>query len=102
MTPYSFDPTRQRDHRERIFSMIHSSVRVGVEWGFGRVKTTFRSLNFEETMRALWNYPERKCLVALLLTNCLVCADSGIHESYFGVAPPTLTQYLAYLSGLHQ
>lgn len=53
VTPYSFDPTNMR-MRDRIFNVLHSSARIGAEWGFGRMKITWRSLNLEETMRLLW------------------------------------------------
>jgi hypothetical protein len=101
VTPFAFDPELQAGHRDRIFSMLHSATRIGAEWGFAKVKNLWRTLNLKESMRVLCNYPERRFVVAIMLTNLVICCDGSQHTSYFGVSPPSLQDYLQLIKNLH-
>jgi hypothetical protein len=90
VTPFAFDP-QENNHRNRVFSMLHSATRIGAEWGFAKLKNLWRGLNLKESMRALWNFPERRIVVAIMLTNLVVCCEGSQHSSYFGVSRSATT-----------
>jgi len=82
--------------KQRVFGFFLSRGRIGAEWGNKDVLTTFASLVFTPQQQVLHSSPEKAYMVAVLLCNLIKCASRGTQqfESYFGVAPPTLEQYL--------
>jgi nuclease HARBI1 len=82
--------------KKRVFGFFLSRGRIGAEWGNKDVLTTFASLVFMPQQQVLHTSPEKCYAVAVLLCNLIKCASRGTQqfETYFGVAPPTLEDYL--------
>ena len=78
----------------RAFNLITARARIPNEWSFGRVVNTFRTLEVRSALKIHWTQPEKAYLVAMLLTNFVVCRDGAQHEEYFGVAAPSFEEYL--------
>lgn len=78
------------------FNKSMSSVRVSVEWGFGRVQQDWAFLNYHHTLRVGQSMVGAYYILGVLLTNARTCLDEGNLISFkFGVAPPSLEDYLA-------
>ena len=72
------------------------SLRVTVEWGFGKVIQIFAFLDyFKKNQKLLWQQVSRMYKVAVLLTNCHTCLYGGNNSQYFNINPPQLEEYLA-------
>lgn len=80
-----------------LYNFEHSRARIGVEWGIGLQKRYWRSLSLKVQQQVFHSSPDKCILVAVLLTNFIVCARGAQHETYFGVAAPTFSQYLEYV-----
>jgi hypothetical protein len=100
LTPYT---RRSRDGakvpltvRQRVYGFFLSRGRIGAEWGNKDVLVTFSSLVYKPQQQVLHTSPEKSYMVAVLLCNLIKCASRGTQqfETYFGVAPPTLEEYL--------
>jgi hypothetical protein len=81
------------DKAQRFTSLLNS-VRIIVEWGFGKILNTFRMHSFTPVQKphlsriAIWY------LVSVLLMNCQVCLYGSEASSYFECKPPSLKEYL--------
>ena len=71
-----------------------SAVRVSVEWGFGKITNLFQYLNHEENLRIFLQPVGLYYPVANILANCHTCLYMSQTTQYFGVAPPSLEDYL--------
>ena len=82
--------------QEKLYGYFLSRGRIGAEWGNKDVFVTFASLTFEPQQKIWHTSPEKAYMVAVLLCNLIKCADRGTQqfEAYYGVAPPTLEEYL--------
>ena len=85
---------------EARFNRDMSSVRITVEWGFGKIKGNWAYLDFERGMKPYLNDLQRMWPVAQILTNCHTCLYGSQTGNYFGVMPPSLEQYIAMGSNL--
>lgn len=81
---------------ETDFNRRYSSVRIMVEWMFGRVTQLWRGMDFIPTERSLSSPLGSKYCVAVILTNIYTCMQQGNQSSkYFNnVRVPTLSEYL--------
>lgn len=77
------------------FNSSMSSVRISVEWGFGRVSNLWALLNYAPQQRVLQSPIAAYYKVGILLTNIRTILDEGnIITSKFHLPPPTLQEYL--------
>jgi hypothetical protein len=91
-------PTGREDAHHQAFNVTMSRARITVEWGYSRVSSLWRHLNFKDNQKVFLSPIGAQYMVAVLLTNVVTCLDSGNQISdYFGVAPPSLEVYLATL-----
>ena len=80
---------------EADFNEAMASVRIAVEWGFGEVVQQWAFVDYSKNLKVLWQPVGTFYSVATLLLNCRVCLGHGGKVSdFFGVAPPTIEQYL--------
>jgi hypothetical protein len=63
-------------------------------WGFGRIKTNWAFLDFENGMKPYLNDTAKFWPVASILMNCHVCLYGSATAKYFDCETPTLEQYL--------
>lgn len=76
------------------FNTIMSSLRVAVEWGFGRVDSLFAFCAYKKNLKVLLSPVGTYYRVAVLLTNCHSCLRRNQISRKFRVSPPRLEQYL--------
>ena len=76
------------------FNSRMSSTRIVNEWGFGRIKTNWAFLDFENGMKPYLNDTAKFWPVASILMNCHVCLYGSATAKYFDCQTPSLEQYL--------
>jgi hypothetical protein len=69
-------------------------VRVAVEWGYGRIVRYFAFLDFKKNLKVFLQPVAVYYAVGALLTNCHTCLYGSQTSRYFGIAPPSLEEYL--------
>ena len=79
------------------FNRRMSSVREAVEWAFGKVVNLFAFVDYKKNLKLGLQQVGSFYIVAVLLTNCHTCLYGGQISDKFGVAPPTLQDYLQSL-----
>ncbi|KAL3196975.1 hypothetical protein MRX96_045044 [Rhipicephalus microplus] len=76
------------------FNKCMSTVRQVVEWGFGKVAADFAFVDFHKNLKVTCQRVGRMYKVATLLTNCRTCLYDSQMSMYFGLEPPSLSDYL--------
>lgn len=79
---------------EKDFNKAMSSLRVSVEWTFGKITQLFAFLDFKKNLKLFLQPVGKYYLVGGLLTNCHTCLYSSQTSQFFNVAPPNLEVYL--------
>ncbi|KAJ1383160.1 hypothetical protein B484DRAFT_411233, partial [Ochromonadaceae sp. CCMP2298] len=72
-----------------------SRVRIGVEWGFGKVYARCPLLKHVDKMKLQAMDVGRRVRVAVLLTNAHTCLRQSQTGEYFECRAPTLEEYFA-------
>lgn len=81
-------------HADIIFNQLLASLRIPVEWSFGRVRNLWGGV---VSMRKIRQTPIAKWYhIAVLLTNCYTCMYGSACSDYYGILPPLLREYLVY------
>ena len=80
---------------EQEFNTAMSSVRVSVEWTFGKIIQLFAFLDFKKNIKVLLQPVGEYYIVGTLLTNCHTCLYGSQTSSFFNVPPPSLETYLS-------
>ena len=81
--------------QEKEFNKAMSSVRVTVEWTFGKIVQYFAFLDFKKNQKILLQPVCKYYIVGALLTNCHTCLYGSTTSDFFGVQPPSLETYLS-------
>ena len=81
--------------RERAFNRDMSSVRVSVEWSFGKLVQYYAYLDLKKNQKILLQPIGKYYLVGAILTNCHTCLYGSVTTTFFGVKPPSLETYLS-------
>ena len=76
------------------FNKSMSSVRVSVEWTFGKITQLFAFLDFKKNLKLFLQPVGKYYLVGTLLTNCHTCLYDSQTSTYFMMPPPSLEVYL--------
>lgn len=78
--------------RDIVLNQVFASLRIPVEWSFGRVDALWGGLKYIKKIREA---PIAKWLhIGVLLTNCMTCLYGTACSTYYEVLPPTLEEYL--------
>lgn len=85
----------QLTQQERDFNKAMSTVRISVEWGFGKICQYFAFLDFKKNMKVLLQPVGKYYLVGALLINCHTCLYGSVTSTFFQVDPPSLETYLS-------
>ena len=80
---------------EKAFNRDMSSVRVSVEWIFGKLVQYFAFLDWKKNQKILLQPIGKYYLVGAILTNCHTCFHGSVMTTFFGVQPPSLETYLS-------
>ena len=81
---------------QAAFNKQMSTVRVTVEWSFGRVASMFRFLGSHNDLMIEKMNTSALYRVSVFLTNCKTCLDQRNQiADLFHIAPPSLEAYVA-------
>jgi hypothetical protein len=86
------DPERGSD--EYYHNKLMNKARISAEWGFQRIKDTFKSLMYRYIHSPFKSAVSVRVLAAAILSNCNTCLHGAQETQYFGVQPPGLREYL--------
>ena len=81
--------------QEKEFNKAMSSVRMSVEWTFGKIVQYFAYLDFKKNQKILLQPIGKYYLVGALLTNCHTCLYGSTTSTFFDLQPPSLETYLS-------
>ncbi|KAH8033315.1 hypothetical protein HPB51_009514 [Rhipicephalus microplus] len=76
------------------FNKCMSTVRQAAEWGFGKVAADFAFVDFHKNLKVTRQRVGSIYKVATLLANCRTCQYDSQVSMYFGLEPPSLSDYL--------
>lgn len=79
---------------QQTFNKRMSTVRQAVEWGFGKVSSTFAFVDFKKNQKILLQNVGGMYQAAVILTNCSACLYGNQTSLLFAVDPPSLEAYL--------
>jgi hypothetical protein len=80
----------------RVSNRIMSGIRIGIEWTFGLITTTFKFLTLKSAQKIQQNQVPKFYYVAALFSNARVCLyGSPQHMSAFQCQPPTIEEYFS-------
>ena len=80
---------------EELLNQVMSSVRISVEWGFGRLASLWPWLDYTRGMQVLLAPIGLYFPVAVVLTNAYTTLYGSQTGDYFGVLPPSLEEYVS-------
>lgn len=82
---------------EKDFNKLMSTMRVSVEYGFGKIVQQFAFLDFKKTQKQYLSPLKEMFYVAAFLINCQSCLRGKNQISdIFGSYVPTLQEYLSW------
>lgn len=76
------------------FNKRMSSVRVTVEWAFGKILSNFAFVDYKKNQKLYLQPVGQYYDVAALFTNCHTCLYGSEVGDFFGLQPPSLHEYL--------
>ncbi len=79
----------------REFNTSMSSVRVSVEWAFGKVTRSFRCLDFKSNLKLGLSSVGKMYLVGALIQNALCCLYGNLTSKFFDLNAPSLEEYFS-------
>lgn len=80
---------------QQQFNKAMSTVRIAVEWQFGRITNYWHFLDLRSAMKVFQTPVARFHMVGVLLSNCHACITGSNQTSqFFGLSPPSLSEYL--------
>ena len=84
-------PDGRFDPLHAAFNKSMSENRISVEWGYGRTRNLWQSLNFATNQQIFKSPIAAWYICAVLFTNAVTCIEGGnIVSDYFNCPPPTL------------
>lgn len=83
--------------QQRAVNKIMSMERVGIEWGYGKVKARVSYLTQPRLLKLQAVDVGMRVSVGFLLTNFHTCLHGSQCSAYFNCAPPTLEEYVNFL-----
>lgn len=83
--------------QQREFNRDMSSLRVSVEYGFGKIIQQFAFVDFKKNQKLYMQHIKEQYIVAAILTNCHTCLRGSQVSRKFSCNPPDLESYLNLL-----
>lgn len=80
--------------RQKLFNKQMSSLRVSVEYGFGKIVQLFAYVDFKKNQKLYLQHLKMQYYVAALLVNCHVCMNGSQVSNFFQCLPPSIEEYL--------
>lgn len=79
---------------QRAFNLNLSKLRVSVEHAFGKTKVMSAFVTYDTNMRLFGSPVGRYFVNAVIIANCHTCMNGSLVGQYFGVAAPSIHEYL--------
>ena len=79
---------------QQAFNTSMSSVRICVEWGFGKIVQMWAFVDFSKRQKLFWSPCAVHFKVATILTNLHTCYYGTTTSSAFETTPPSPMEYL--------
>ena len=73
--------------------MSMSKARVSVEWIFGDIINYFAFLDFKKKLKVKLSVVGKMYVTCALMHNARTCLYGNVTSKFFGIDPPTLSQY---------
>lgn len=80
---------------ELAFNAKMSSIRIVVEWSFGKIVNLFPFVDYKKNLKLRLQPVGKYYLVATILTNCHTCCYGSQVSTFFDSTPPSLEAYLS-------
>lgn len=77
------------------YNSAMNSVRCSVEWIFGDVINSFKSLDFKKNLKLQLSSVGKMYAVSAILRNALTCLHGNLTSEFFDLDPPTVQDYFA-------
>ena len=77
------------------FNQSMSRVRVSVEWIFGDVVKSFKSMDFKSNLKIGLSSVGKMYIVCALIRNAITCLYGNQMSEFFELEPPTLNEYFS-------
>jgi hypothetical protein len=92
-------PTNPRNKEEEEENAAASTIRIPVEWSFGKIVILFPLVDFKKKLKINEREIGLYIIVATILTNIHTCLYGSQTSSYFSsdddiILPPTLEEYM--------
>lgn len=81
---------------QRAYNTELSTVRISVEWQFGKIVEIFPFVDFKQNLQLMLSPIGKFYTVAALLTNAHTTCYGCKTSSYFGMPPPSLEEYFQF------
>ena len=81
---------------QKAFNKPMSAVRTTVEWVFKELKMHFATVDFKRKMKVFESPVGMLYTGAMILSNVRNCFYPNKISQYFGVAPPSLKEYVKH------
>ena len=81
-------------NKQKLFNKNMSSLRVSVEYGFGKILQLFAFNDYKKGNKLLLSPLKKQYIVSALFTNCHTCLRGSQVSDYFEINPPSLEEYL--------
>lgn len=93
-TGYKNSALNPLSQQQREFNRDMSSLRVSVEYGFGKIIQLFAFVDFKKNQKMYLQQIKKQYIIAAILTNCHTCLRGSQVTRKFACNPPDLETYL--------
>lgn len=78
-----------------LYNKNMSKVRTSVEWIFGDVINSFKSLDFKNNLKIGLSTIGKMYVVCAIIRNALTCMYANQTSAFFAVEPPSVHEYFS-------
>jgi hypothetical protein len=97
LSKFLITPYRKATDRDEInFNQTLASVRIAVEWSFGKVVQLFGFNDYRKNLKIDLQPVAKMYIVSVILTNFHTCLYQSQIGTKFGLIAPTLEEYLSF------
>ena len=79
----------------QAFNQAMSHCGVSVEWIFGDVVKSFKSMDFKNNLKIGLSSVGKMYIVCALIQNAITCPYGNQTSEFFGLTPPTIHEYFS-------
>ena len=91
-----FRPSSNPSESNALYTYLMNSGRIAVEWGYGKVTSTWKYLDYKPQLKLHSSPLGSLYRVATCLTNMKICLEGCLTTEYFNCEPPSLEEYISW------